>query len=309
MKIVYSDGYHVDIGRHVFPTKKYRLTYEYLLREGIAREQDFLNSEPASDKDILLFHTRNYLKKLHNNSLSPLDIASLEMPFSPELFRAARLGVGGTILAGQIARKDGIGINLGGGFHHALPDHGKGFCVLNDIVIGLRRLQKEGKIVRGLIIDCDLHQGNGTAVAFAEDKNVFTFSIHQECIYPFPKEKSSLDIGLTDSIGDKEYLGHLQSNIPRIIEEFRPELILYVAGADPYQNDQLGSLSLSIPGLIARDKFVIGEALSRGIPIVVVMGGGYAVKLEDTVLIHANTVKAAMELLSQTRIRDNLQER
>ncbi len=302
MKIVYSDGYHVDIGRHVFPTKKYRLTYEYLLRKGIAREQDFLNPEPVSDEDLLLFHTSHYLEKLHNNSRSPRDIAFLEMPFSPELFRAARLGVGGTILAGQIARRDGIGIHLGGGFHHALPDRGEGFCVLNDIVIGLRRLQKEGEITRGLIIDCDLHQGNGTAVGFAENKNVFTFSIHQERIYPFPKEKSSLDIGLSDGIDDEEYLGHLRNNIPKIIEEFRPELILYVAGADPYRDDQLGGLSLSIAGLVARDKFVIGEVLSRGIPIVVVMGGGYAVRLEDTVLIHANTVKAAMELLSQTRI-------
>lgn len=301
MKIVYSDGYYVDIGLHVFPTKKYRLTYEYLLREGVAREQDFLNPEPASDEDILLFHTRDYLEKLKNNSLSPLDIASLEMPFSPELFRAARLGVGGTILASQIARKEGIGVNLGGGFHHALPDRGEGFCVLNDIVIGIRRLQKEGEIIRGLVIDCDLHQGNGTAGGFAEDKNVFTFSIHQEHIFPFPKEKSSLDIGLADGTDDEGYLGYLQSNIPKIIEEFRPELILYVAGADPYQDDQLGSLSLSISGLIARDRFIIGEAVSRGLPIVIVMGGGYAVRLEDTVLIHANTVMAAGELISQTR--------
>ncbi|UCD85579.1 MAG: histone deacetylase [Deltaproteobacteria bacterium] len=298
LKIVYSGGYYVDIGLHVFPTKKYRLTYEYLLREGFVRKQDFLNPDPASDEDILLFHTRDYLNKLHNNSLSPRDIACLEMPFSPELFRAARLGVGGTILAGRLARKDGIGIHLGGGFHHALPDHGEGFCVLNDIVIGLRRLQEEGEIVRGMVVDCDLHQGNGTAVGFAEDENVFTFSIHQERIYPFPKEESSLDIGLTDGIDDEGYLGYLRRSIPGIIEDFRPELILYVAGADPYRDDQLGGLSLSIGGLIERDKFVIGEAFSRGIPIVVVMGGGYAVRLEDTVLIHANTVKTAMDILS-----------
>jgi acetoin utilization deacetylase AcuC-like enzyme len=219
----------------------------------------------------------------------------LELPYSRELVYASLLCVDGSILASRFALEDRIGIHLGGGFHHAFPDHGEGFCVFNDIAIAIKHVKKNGLIKKAMVIDCDLHQGNGTAFIFSGDKDVFTFSIHQEDNYPFPKPAGSLDIGLEDGAGDGRYLEELDKNIPGIIENFEPELIIYVAGADPYKEDQIGGLGLTIEGLKKRDEFVFAAANKAKVPICVVLAGGYAVKKEDTAKIHYNTVKLALK--------------
>lgn len=259
-------------------------------------KDDFISPVPPRWDDILLVHTEDYVQKLRDGTLSPLEILKLELPYSKDLVESSLLCAGGTILTLHIALKEGVGLHLGGGFHHAFPDHGEGFCVLNDVAIGIKRVQADRQIQRALVIDCDLHQGNGTAQIFRDDENVFTFSIHQENNYPFFKPPSSLDIGLPDGIGDEEYLSNLKKNIPGIIDQFKPELILYVAGADPYENDQLGGLQLTMEGLRRRDGFVFGQASTHGIPVAVVLAGGYAYKLEDTINIHCNTVKVFLEL-------------
>ena len=298
MRLLYSPSYEVNIGGHVFPTAKYRLVRERLLDEKVAKQEDFVLSEKASDEDVLLVHTEEYVQKLKTGTLSMQEIYRLELPYSEALVEASWFCAGGTIQTGLNALEDRIGIHVGGGFHHAFSDHGEGFCVLNDIAIAVRVLQKQKKIARALIIDCDLHQGNGTAAIFADDNSVFTFSIHQRDNYPFPKPPSNMDIELDDRTGDREYITHLKDNIPGIVSSFGPDVIVYVAGADPYQYDQLGGLSLSIQGLAARDELVMKVAIDNNIPIGVVFAGGYAVNTDDTVIIHCNTVKTAARLLS-----------
>ena len=216
MKVIYSPRYEVDIGAHVFPTVKYRLIYESLIARGILRKDDFIEPDFAKDEDILSVHTKPYLERLKNGRLSYRDIIKLELPYSWELAEASFLCAGGTILAVRVALRDKLGIHIGGGFHHAFSDHGEGFCVLNDIAIGIRVAQKDNLIKKALVVDCDLHQGNGTAGIFERDKTVYTFSIHQEDNYPFPKAQGSLDIGLPDGTGDEEYISRLKNNIPQI---------------------------------------------------------------------------------------------
>jgi acetoin utilization deacetylase AcuC-like enzyme len=298
-KIIYSDRYHIDIGAHVFPTIKYKLIKKRLLADlAIVNRIAFVEPEIACEKDISRVHAKEYLDKLKSGKLSPEEILALELPFSKELAESAMLCSGGTIRACEAALEDGLGIHLGGGFHHAFSGHGEGFCVLNDIAVGVMKLTEEGRIKKALIIDCDLHQGNGTADIFRKSKNVFTFSIHQENNYPFYKPKSTMDIGLADRTKDKEYLERLEEHIPRIISDFKPELIMYVAGADPYEHDQIGNLALTIDGLKKRDLFIYTQARNYQIPIAVVLAGGYAVKKEDTVEIQFNTIKTAIETLN-----------
>ncbi|NQU16914.1 MAG: histone deacetylase [Candidatus Saganbacteria bacterium] len=293
MKLFYSPRYHINIGDHVFPTIKYQKIQARLIKDGVAKEADFVEPGMAQDADILLAHTPQYLEKLKTGSFTQQEIATMEIPYMKEFFAVLQICAKGTILTCKTALETGIGIHIGGGFHHAFPDHGEGFCIINDIAIGILRCIQDGDIKRAMVIDGDLHQGNGTAVIFQRNQNVFTFSIHEENIYPM-KEKSNLDIGFGDFIGDEEYLSHLTGNIPRILDDFKPELVVYVAGADPYKEDQLGSLELTFEGLKRRDKIVIGEARSRKIPIATVFGGGYAPNVEDTVTIHTNTIKAAL---------------
>lgn len=294
--IVYSEKYQVDIGTHVFPTLKYRLIHEALLK-GDFSPQDFVAPDPASDEDILLVHTTEYINKLKTGKLSPSEIFTMEVPYSKALVEASRICVGGTILASQNALKDGVGLHIGGGFHHAFPDHGEGFCVLNDIAVAIKRLKKDGAITKALVIDCDLHHGNGTAFIFANNRDVFTFSIHQENNYPAVKPPSNLDIGLEDGAGDDEYLGPLKTHIPKIIDNFRPDFIIYAAGADPYEHDQLGGLALTIGGLKERDKLIFGLAREKKISIACVLAGGYAVDVKDTVKIHTNTIKVGLGII------------
>jgi acetoin utilization deacetylase AcuC-like enzyme len=279
----------------VFPSIKYRLVKEKLLREHIAEPGDFVEPPPASDDDIALVHHREYLRRLQTGKLSYLEVLRLEIPYSPELVRAVWLCAGGSILAGRLALEDGVCVNVGGGFHHAYPDHGEGFCVLNDFAVAIRRLQKDKTIEQAMTVDCDVHQGNGTAAIFGGDHTVFTLSIHQMNNYPYPKPPSSLDINLRDGVGDEEYLRELAQGLDRALAEFRPDLIFYLAGADPYRDDQLGGLKLSLEGLEKRDRLVFEKASGRNIPVAVTLAGGYARQLEDTIQIHSNTIRVAKE--------------
>jgi len=297
LKLVYSDQYDLNLGNHVFPSIKYRLIREKLLRDQIAIPQDFIEPPPASDDDVALVHDREYIRKLQAGKLSYLEILRLEIPYSPELVRAVWLSAGGSILAGRLALEDGVGVNLGGGFHHAYPDHGEGFCVLNDFSIAIRRLQRDKVIERAMTVDCDVHQGNGTATIFAGDHSVFTLSIHQENNYPYPKPPSTLDINLPDGVEDGEYLRELEKGLDQALGEFQPDLISYVAGADPYQDDQLGGLRLSLPGLERRDRLVFEKARAKKIPVTVTLAGGYARRVEDTIQIHTNTIRVAKEFV------------
>jgi acetoin utilization deacetylase AcuC-like enzyme len=292
-RFIYSDSYWmVDLGQHVFPLKKYRLVYESLLRMG-AKKENFLLPQPAADSDLLLVHTSKYLKKLRTGRLSHSEILTLELPFSAELVEFACLSVGGTILAAEKALEDGLAVHLGGGFHHAFPDHGEGFCVLNDVAVSLEKLRQEGRIRRPMVVDCDLHQGNGNAYIFSKKDYVFTFSIHQMDNYPAQKPSSSLDVNLWSGDGDEKYLKEIRSHFPRLYKEFRPDLVFYLAGADPYEKDQLGNLKLTIEGLKERDRIVIEEARRLKIPVAVLFAGGYAPSLDDTVSIHLNTIRVA----------------
>ena len=288
--IVYSPKYGIDIGEHVFPTSKYHLVRDLLIEEFELKIKDFIEPEPARDEDILLVHTPEYVKKLTTGALSQREEMTLELPYSKELAAVSWLCAGGTILASHLALKEGRAFHIGGGFHHAFPDHGEGFCVLNDIAIGVMSLRKEKLINKAMVVDCDLHQGNGTAAIFKDNKDVFTFSIHQLNNYPFVKPPSDLDIELLDGTGDKEYLGRLEKGLKGIIPEFKPSLIVYLAGADPYVHDQLGGLALTMEGLRERDRLVFGICKRYSIPCASVLGGGYAVRLEDTVRIHYNMI-------------------
>jgi len=294
-KFIYSDDYWVDIGQHVFPVKKYRLVYEALLRSGV-KKVNFLLPQPAEEEDLLLAHTAKYLKKLKTGNLSDSEILTLELPYSKELLKFAWLFVGGTILTAEMALKEGIAVHLGGGFHHAFPDHGEGFCVLNDVAVALEKMKKEGKIERGMVVDCDLHQGNGTSFILAKKDYGFTFSIHQMDNYPAEKPSSSVDVGLWSGDGDEKYLSSLRDYFPRLYQEFKPDLVFYLAGADPYEDDQLGNLNLTIEGLAERDRIVIGEAGKLQLPVAILFAGGYARKVEDTVSIHLNTIKVAQRV-------------
>ncbi len=295
MKLVYSDQYDLNLGNHVFPSSKYRLIKERLLTEGVIEPRDIVEPGPASDDDVALVHDRNYIWKLRNAKLSYVEILRMEIPYSPELVQAVWLSAGGSILAGRIALEEGVGINVGGGFHHAFPDHGEGFCVLHDVAIAIRRLQKDGHIERAMTVDCDVHQGNGTAAIFGGEETVYTVSIHQENNYPYPKPPSNLDVNLPNNVQDTEYLAVLEDTLDKALAEFDPQVIFYLAGADPYRDDQLGGLRLSLQGLEYRDRMVFEKTRARKIPVVVTFAGGYARHLADTVSIHCNTVRVAKE--------------
>ncbi|MCJ7488338.1 MAG: histone deacetylase, partial [Candidatus Aminicenantes bacterium] len=265
-QFVYSNEYWmVETGRHVFPLQKYRLVYESLLAMG-AKKENFLRPRPAPDEDVLLVHTARYLKRIKTGTLSVAELRALEIRYSPELVRFALLSVGGTVLAARKALECGLAVHIGGGFHHAFPDHGEGFCLLNDVAVTARKMIEEKLARKVMVVDCDLHQGNGTATALAGRKDVFTLSIHQMDIYPTEKPLSTVDVGLWAGDGDVQYLAELGAHIPRVYNEFRPDLILYLAGADPYEKDQLGGLSLTKAGLKERDKVVIENARRLGIP-------------------------------------------
>jgi acetoin utilization deacetylase AcuC-like enzyme len=291
-KLVYHPGYDLNLGEHVFPSQKFRLIRERLLAEGFAAPEDFIEPEPASDADLLLVHRQDWVERLRTGTLTFHDILMLEVPYSRQMVKAFWLAAGGTTLAARLALSDG------GGFHPAFPEHGEGFCAINDCAVAIRSLQKEGRIERAMIVDCDVHQGNGTATIFARDKTVFTLSIHQLNNYPARKPASDIDINLADEVGDEEYLERLRNAYVPVLTEFQPQLVVYLAGADPYYQDQLGGLALSLEGLKARDRLVVATALMHKVPVAITLAGGYAVDLDDTITIHANTAKAVKEVLA-----------
>lgn len=295
-KLVYHENYDLNLGPHVFPSQKFRLIYEMLLREGLAREQDFLRPHAASDEDILRVHTPDWVRKLKTGTLTASEIMLLEVPYSPELVEAVWLAAGGTILAAQSALRDGFGSNLSGGFHHAHPGHGEGFCAIHDVAVAIRKLQADGKIKKAIVVDTDVHHGNGTAAIFRDDPTVFTLSIHQLNNYPARKPPSNVDLNMDDRVEDEEYLGVLLPAVQQALDEFEPDILFYVGGADPYCEDQLGGLSLTKAGLKQRDRKVFEEARRRGIPVATTLAGGYARRVEDTVRIHVNTILAASEV-------------
>jgi acetoin utilization deacetylase AcuC-like enzyme len=323
-KLVYSDAYDLPIGSHVFTGQKYRHVHQLLIGSGAARPSDFVTPAPATDDDVRLVHTEDYVRKLREGTLSAQEEMLLELPFSPALVEAFWMHAGGSILAAELALRDGVAVSLGGGFHHAFPEHGEGFCMIHDVAIALRRLLRHGQAARAMVVDCDVHQGNGTAVIFnpslpktapthgwsappaqaartvsvkeAEPGDVFTLSLHQENNYPQWKPPSSLDVNLPDRMMDAEYLDWLDNALNLALRQFAPDLIAYVAGADPYRDDQLGGLSLTMDGLKQRDEVVFATAKNRRIPIFATYAGGYAKNVQDTVRIHANTVIAAQEV-------------
>jgi len=295
-QLIYSNEYWmVESGKHVFPLQKYRLVYENLLAMG-AKKENFLRPRPAPDEDVLLVHTARYLKRVKTGGLSVAELKTLEVRYSPEIVRFALLSVGGTVLAARKAIESGLAVHIGGGFHHAFPDHGEGFCLLNDVAVAARKVIADKLAERVMIVDCDLHQGNGTAAALAGLPEIFTLSIHQMDIYPTDKPRSTLDIGLWAGDGDVKYLAELRAHIPGVYKAFRPSLVIYLAGADPYEKDQLGGLAMTKAGLKERDKLVIENARRLGIPVAVVLAGGYAQEIKDTVDIHLNTVRIAQRV-------------
>ncbi len=273
---------------------KYRLIHARLLETGVATAGDFTEPEPATPDDARLVHTAGYVEKLLTGTLSPLDIATLELPYSAELVEAAFLGAGGTIGAVRSSLERGVGVNLAGGFHHAYADHGEGFCVLNDVAMGVARALEDGLVRRAAVIDCDVHQGNGTASIFGGDDRVFTFSIHQEYNYPAIKPPSDLDVGLPNDVKGSVYLPLLEDAVRKVLDGHEPEMVLYVAGADPYRGDLLGGLALTKADLAARDRIVMENCTERGVPFAVTLAGGYAADTDDTVEIQAATIGAAL---------------
>ena len=297
-KLVYDDRYDLNLGAHVFPSVKYRMVQQTLLREKLAEPADFLAPEKAADEDVLRVHSQEYVRKLKTGNLSLSELMRLEIPYSPETVEAFWLATGGTILAGRRALEDGFAVNLSGGFHHAFPDHGEGFCMIHDVGIAIRRLQAERAIRTAMVVDTDVHQGNGTAAIFGGDENVFTLSIHQENNYPLPKPPSNIDLDLPDGMGDAEYLDILEKNLRKAFAEAHPDLLFYVGGADPYCEDQLGGLALTLKGLQQRDRIVFEHPRRHGVPAAITLAGGYARRLNDTVRIHVNTIVAARDLAS-----------
>ncbi len=332
-KLVYSDAYYLPIGEHVFPAEKYRRVRDRLLATGVAEASDFLKPEPATDQDILLVHKPEYVHKLKTGTLSAREEMEMEIPYSRDLVEAFWLAAGGSILAARKALADRISVNIGGGFHHAFPDHGEGFCMIHDVAVAIRRMQRDDQIRTAMTVDCDVHQGNGTAAIFAGTRtasallpsagastlessslgssprgsalpgkirgahagDVFTISLHQHNNYPLWKPPSSIDVDLPDGIGDDDYLAWLDNALSSGLRQFEPDMLCYIAGADPYREDQLGGLSLTIEGLKKRDELVFRVARARDIPVMVTFAGGYAQNVEDTVTIHCNTVIAAKE--------------
>jgi acetoin utilization deacetylase AcuC-like enzyme len=292
MKLIYHEGYDLNLGAHVFPSQKFRLIRDRLANEG----HEFLAPDPASDDDLLLVHGRGWVTRLMQGTLEPMELQRLEIPWSQRMADAFRLAAGGTTLAARCALRDRAAFNIGGGFHHAYPNHGEGFCAIHDVGVAIRKLQQEQLIERALVVDVDVHHGNGTAAIFANDLSVFTVSIHQFNNYPQFKPPSDIDVHLEDGVEDDEYLERLNQAVESALSRFEPQLLMYVAGADPYKEDQLGGLNLTIKGLMKRDVLVFGIARQRAIPVCVTLAGGYARHLEDTVTIQSNTAKCLAEL-------------
>jgi acetoin utilization deacetylase AcuC-like enzyme len=294
-KLLFHPGFTVDLGPHVFPAQKYRLVRERLLETGVADHADLVRPRTAGDEDVLRVHTADYVRKLKSGDLSAPERLALEVPWSRALVEGVWLAAGAAIEAGRRARADGCAIVLGGGFHHAFADHGEGFCLVHDVAVATAALRAAGEVGRVAVMDLDVHQGNGTAALFTGDRAAFTVSLHQESNYPAVKPPSTIDVGLADGADDDAYLAALEAPLARALD-FRPDLLWYLAGADPYEEDLLGGLALTGAGLRERDRRVFAAARAAGVPVAVTLAGGYAASPADTVTIHAETVAAASEV-------------
>ncbi len=301
--LIYHPEYDLNFGTHVFPTVKYRLVRERLLAEGFAEPGDFISPEPATREQLALAHDVEWIRKLETGTLSYQEIVQLEVPYSRKMVQAFFLASGGTLEAVRRALRHRIAFNIGGGFHHAFRGHGEGFCAINDIAVAIRVLSSEGALRRAMVVDLDVHHGNGTAAIFAGDRDVFTLSMHQQNNYPHVKPPSTIDVGLPDRTGDHEYLAKLRAVYEPAVAGFQPDLVVFVAGSDPYFDDQLGGLALTMEGMRARDQVVFDAALRAGAAVAVVLAGGYASRLEDTVSLHAQTVHAALDSITEVGVR------
>lgn len=295
MKCSYHPGYQVALpAGHPFPIAKFPLLKDQLLAEGVLAPEDLLEPEPLDRKTLELVHTSDYLNKLESSGLSAAEQRRLGMPWSEALWQRSRLASGGTLLAARTALQRGLSGNLAGGTHHAFADHGEGFCVLNDVAIAITKLRLDAAIERALIIDLDVHQGNGTAAIFEGVDEVFTFSVHGERNYPTQKMRSDLDVGLKDGAGDAEYLDVLREHLPSTLDRAHADIAFYLAGVDVAAGDRYGRLALTEEGIRARDRLVIAAVRGRGIPLVIVLGGGYAATRARTVELHANAFREAV---------------
>ncbi|HWQ12735.1 MAG TPA: histone deacetylase [Roseiflexaceae bacterium] len=293
MDIFYSDTFVLPLPEgHRFPMSKYRLLRERVGAAGLGRLRV---PEPASDAEILRAHNESYLRRMQAGTMTEGEMRRIGFPWSPQMVERSRRSSGATMAACRSALQDGLAVSLAGGTHHAYADHGEGFCVFNDSAIAARAMQAEGRARQVLIVDCDVHQGNGTAAILAGDDTVFTFSIHGANNFPFHKERGDLDIALEDGTGDAPYLAALERGLHEAIERSRADLAIYLAGADPHEGDRLGRLKLTLAGLLERDRMVFDACRSAGIPVAVTMAGGYGRDIQDTVAIHFQTVALAAQ--------------
>jgi len=296
MQVFYTPRYYADIGPgHVFPIRKFELVRDKLLAEETLEPAELIEPAPAPLEDVLLVHTTDYITRLCDGTLTPKEIRRLGLPWSESLVQRSFFAVGGTLAATRASLANGYSSNLAGGTHHSFADRGEGFCVLNDVAIAIRAMRARKLIQRAAIVDCDVHQGNGTATIFAGDDDTFTFSIHGANNYPLFKARSNLDVELIDGTSDTEYLDTLAKHLPAVLAH-NPEIVFYLAGADPYKGDKLGRLGLSIDGLRERDAYVLRECYEREVPLVTVMSGGYGKDINDTIEIHCNTIRMVKEV-------------
>jgi len=297
MRYAYHADYFVPMPPgHPFPMAKYPLLRALLLAEGLLAESDVLEPVEAASDDLALVHTLDYLQRLAAGSLDPAEVRRIGVPWSAALWRRSRLAAQGTIMAAYAAIEDGMAANLAGGTHHAFADHGEGFCVLNDVAVAIRVLQRERSIGTALVVDLDVHQGNGTAAIFEDDPHVFTFSMHGERNYPSRKMRSRLDVGLSDGIGDDDYLALLRRHLADVLRQFTPDIVFYLAGVDPANGDRYGRLALSDEGIGRRDRHVLECCAGSGLPTVVTLAGGYAATPERTAELHAIVFREAVAI-------------
>lgn len=298
MHVFYSDTFVLPLpATHRFPMQKYALLRQRVAEAGIVAPESMTVPPAATDAELARAHDRDYVARVSAGALSNQEIRRIGFPWSPQLVERSRRSVGATIAACRAARADGVAVNLAGGTHHAFAERGEGYCVFNDSAVAARAMQAEGLARRVAIIDCDVHQGNGTAAILAGDPTIFTFSIHAANNFPFHKEQSDLDIALEDDTPDLAYLDALETALRQTLDTARPDLAIYLAGADPYFDDRLGRLALSKGGLAERDRLVFHYCRAAGIPIAITMAGGYARQVDDTVDIHLHTVAAAADLV------------
>jgi acetoin utilization deacetylase AcuC-like enzyme len=302
VKAYYCDHFVLPLPEgHRFPMEKYRLLRERVLADGLVCSEDLIVPPPASDEEILRVHDPDYLRRVQSGTLERQEIRRIGFPWSPEMVERSRRSAGGTILACREALENGVAVNLAGGTHHSFRDRGEGFCVFNDAAIASRALQAEGRVRRVVVIDTDVHQGNGTASIFADDPTVFTFSIHGRNNFPFHKERSDLDVELEDGTGDVAYLAALEAGLDRAFDAAEADFAFFVSGADPHEGDRLGRLAVSREGLLARDRLVFERCRRAGLPVAVVMAGGYGRNVADTVDVHVQTVTEAKRHWSALR--------